>query len=82
MKKSELKQIVKGVILESKGYSKYIKGGKTKGLTSDTLNKILLNIVNGVDNEDGDPDNGNKVLDRADPDNVDRILRGEKPKYK
>jgi len=42
-------------IREEEGYSKYLKddpefpGGKTKGLTPDTLNKILMKIVQDID---------------------------------
>jgi len=42
-------------IKEEEGYSKYLKddpefpGGKTKGLTPDTLNKILMKIVKDID---------------------------------
>ena len=46
MKKNRLKEIIKEVLLEEKGYSKYIPGGKTDGLTQDTLEQILLNIAN------------------------------------
>ncbi len=79
MKKSELKQLVKEILLETKGYSKYYPGGKTPGLTSKTLNQILLNIAKSEEPYEGDPDKGNKVLDTANQDNVDKILRGEDP---
>ena len=42
-------------IREEEGYSKYLKddpefpGGKTKGLTPDVLNKILMNLVKDID---------------------------------
>jgi len=29
----------------------------------------------------GDPEKGNKILDKANPENVAKILRGEKPVY-
>jgi hypothetical protein len=78
MKRSELKQIV----LEAmKGYSKYAQGGTTQGGTTDDFRNILTAIAKGRP-EQGDPDNGNKILDKADPDNVARITRGEKPVYK
>ena len=82
MKKNRLKEIIKEVLLEEKGYSKYIPGGKTDGLTQDTLEQILLNIANEEEIEEkyeGDPERGNKILDTADQENVDRILRGEEP---
>lgn len=79
MKKSELKQLVKEILLETKGYSKYYPGGKTPGLTSKTLNQILLNIAKSEEPYEGDPDKGNKILDTANQDNVDKILRGEDP---
>lgn len=81
MKKSELKQLVKEILLETKGYSKYYPGGKTPGLTSKTLNQILLNIAKSEEPYEGDPDKGNKILDTADQDNIDRITRGEEPIY-
>jgi hypothetical protein len=78
MKRSELKQIV----LEAmKGYSKYAQGGETKGGTTDDFRNILTAIAKGRP-EEGDPVRGNKILDKADPDNVARITRGEKPVYK
>ena len=77
MKKSELKKIIQE---ELKGYSKYYPGGQTKGGTSDEFGTILRNVALGTP-ERGDAENGHKVLDKADPKNVDRILRGEKPVY-
>jgi hypothetical protein len=77
MKRSELKQIV----LEAmKGYSKYAQGGTTQGGTTDDFRNILTAIAKGRP-EEGDPVRGNKILDKADPDNVARINRGEKPVY-
>lgn len=82
MKKSQLKTLIKEALLEG-GYSNYYPGGKTPGLSSDVLNKILLRIAQGKRTEDepyeGDPERGNKILDTADQENVDRILRGEEP---
>ena len=84
MKKLHLRNIIKEVLKEEKGYSRYVDGGTTKGLTKDTLDKILLRIANGdaeVTEDEDQVARGNKVLDRADPENVARILRGEEPVY-
>jgi hypothetical protein len=74
MKRSQLQQIIRE---EFQGYSKYL--GKTKGGTSDEFNQILTKIAKG--GPQGDAERGNKVLDRANPNNVARIIRGEKPMY-
>lgn len=80
MTKTELKQAIKEIIQEEiQGYSKYI--GKTKGGTSDEFMQILTKIAKGEDKYEGDPIKGNAILDKANPDNVQRILRGEKPVY-
>lgn len=77
MKRSELREIV----LEAmKGYSKYTPGGETKGGTTDDFRNILTAIAKRH-TEEGDPVRGNKILDKADPENVARITRGEKPIY-
>ena len=74
MKRSELREIV----LEAmKGYSPQI--GQTKGGTTDDFRNILTAIAKG--RPEGDPVRGNKILDKANPDNVARITRGEKPIY-
>lgn len=77
MKKSQLRKLVLEVM---QGSSKYYPGGKTPGLTSDVFNTILKNVALGTPQK-GDAENGHKVLDKADPKNVDRILRGEEPIY-
>ena len=77
MKKSQLRQLVLETI---KGYSKYYPGGETKGGTSDEFGTILRNIALGAP-EKGDAVRGNAILDKANPDNVARISRGEKPIY-
>ena len=74
MKKSELRQIIKE---ELQGYSKYL--GKTKGGTSDEFMQILTKIAKGAG--EGDAERGNAILDKANPDNVDKITRGEDPIY-
>jgi hypothetical protein len=82
MTKTELKQTIKEVIQEElKGYSQYTPGGVTKGGTTDDFRQILTKIAKGPENYEGDPERGNKILDKANPDNVARILRGEKPVY-
>ena len=77
MKRSQLVNIIKE---ELQGYSKYI--GKTKGGTSDEFMQILTKIAKGEDEKyEGDPQRGNAILDKANPDNVARITRGEDPIY-
>ena len=78
MKKSQLVELIRE---ELQGYSKYL--GKTKGGTSDEFMQILTKIAKGTDQEEyeGDPERGNAILDKANPDNVDRIIRGEDPIY-
>jgi hypothetical protein len=76
MRKSQLVKIIKE---ELQGYSKYL--GKTKGGTSDEFMQILTKIAKGEDKYEGDPHKGNKILDKANPENVAKILRGEKPMY-
>lgn len=74
MKRSELREIV----LEAmKGYSPQV--GQTKGGTTDDFRNILTAIAKG--RPEGDPVRGNAILDKANPDNVARISRGEKPVY-
>ena len=75
MKKSQLRQVIREE-LNKIGYSKYKAGGTTTGSDAD-FSEILWNLVHGKDQET----RGNDVLDRANPDNVDRITRGEKPMY-
>jgi hypothetical protein len=93
MKRSQLIQIIKE---EIKGYSKYAPGGVTKGGSTDDFRNILTRIAKepapyelpdfSGDLEKGrqaaSVERGNKILDKADPENVERILRGEKPVYK
>ena len=81
MKRSQLREIV----LEAmKGYSKYVQGGETKGGTTDDFRNILTAIAKGRPEEDSEEESvkrGNAILDKANPDNVARISRGEKPVY-
>ena len=74
MKRSQLKQIILEVM---KGYSPQV--GQTKGGTTDDFRNILTTIAKG--RHEGDPVRGNKILDKANPENVARITRGEKPIY-
>jgi len=76
MKKSQLVKIIQE---EMRGYSSQI--GKTKGGTPDEFMQILTKIAKGEDRYEGDPEKGHKILDKANPDNVARITRGEKPVY-
>lgn len=92
MKKSQLVQIIKE---ELRGYSKYAPGGVTKGGTSDDFMQILTTIAKEpapyeLPDFSGDLERGrkaasvrrgNKILDKANPENVQRILNGEKPVY-
>ena len=76
MKKSQLRQLIQE---ELRGWSPQI--GKTKGGTSNEFMQILTKIAKGEDKYEGDAERGNKVLDKANPDNVARITRGEDPIY-
>ena len=78
MKKSQLAELIRE---ELQGYSKYLV--KTKGGTSDEFMRILTKIAKGEgeQNYQGDAERGNAILDKANPDNVDRITRGEDPIY-
>jgi hypothetical protein len=51
-----------------------------KGLP-DAARKKLAQMFKIELQEEGDPVRGNKILDKANPDNVARITRGEKPIY-
>jgi len=73
MKRSELREIVREAL---QGHSKYT--GKTQGGTSADFMKILTAIAKG---EPTQVEKGNAVLDKANPDNVAKILNGEKPVY-
>tara|TARA_R110000782_G_scaffold270331_1_gene370380 strand:+ start:545 stop:979 length:435 start_codon:yes stop_codon:yes gene_type:complete len=85
MNKSELKEIIKSVVSEElKGYTKDPETGKfvaTKGGTSKEYRDILTRMAKTTEAYKGDPDKGDSILDKADPKNVDRISRGEKPVY-
>jgi len=81
MKKSQLVQVIKEAI---KGYSKYAQGGQTQGGTTDDFRNILTAIAKGhpeEDSEEASIKRGNAILDKANPENVARISRGEKPIY-
>jgi len=74
MKKSQLRQLILEAI---QGYSKYAPGGVTKGGTTDDFRTILTRIAKGEDQVA----RGNAILDKANPENVDKITRGEEPVY-
>jgi hypothetical protein len=81
MKKSQLRELVKEAI----GYSKYAPGGTTKGGTTDDFRTILTAIAKQrpeeEDSEEERAMRGNAILDKANPENVARITRGEEPIY-
>ena len=67
-----------------KGYSKYVQGGETKGGTTNDFRNILTAIAKGNPDKDSEEEKarrGHAILDKANPDNVARITRGEKPIY-
>ena len=72
MKRSQLKELVKEIM----GYSKYAPGGTTQGGTTDDFRTILTAIAKGEDQitrgnrsiDKGDPQRGNDILDRGNPD--------------
>ena len=76
MKRSQLKQIIKEIILEDKGYSNFVPGKETSGLDKKTLDNILLRIAKGErpSEEEHSAARRNRILDKADPENVKRIL--------
>lgn len=80
MKRSDLVKVVKEVM---QGYSPQV--GKTKGGTSDDFMRILTTIAKQGqiedDSEEAKAERGNAILDKASPENIDRITRGEKPMY-
>ena len=92
MKKSQLIKLVKE---ELKGYSKYAQDGTTKGGTTADFMKILTTIAkqpspHELPDFSGELEKGrqtasvrrgNKILDKANPENVERILRGDDPIY-
>lgn len=92
MKKSQLVQLIRE---ELRGYSKYAQDGTTKGGTTDDFMKILTTIAkqqspHELPDFSGELEKGrqaasvrrgNKILDKANPENVERILRGDDPIY-
>jgi len=77
MTKIELKSILKEMILEMVD---------THPVHKKINDKLMQIAKQGYDAEEretykGDPEKGNKVLDKANPENVAKILRGEKPMY-
>ena len=73
MKKSELVKLIREMVAQHPVHQR--------------INDKLLQIAKrGADAEEreryvGDPKKGNKVLDKANPENVSKILKGEKPVY-
>ena len=58
--------------------------GETHPVHKDINDKLLQIAKRGSDAEEretGDPKKGNAILDKANPDNVARIMKGEKPIY-
>lgn len=77
MTKTQLKSILKEMILEMVDQHPVHKK---------IDNKLMQIAKRGYDAEEretykGDPEKGNKILDKANPENVTKILRGEKPMY-
>jgi hypothetical protein len=75
MSKIKLKAIVSEIIKEMVD---------THPIHKNINNKLMQIAKRGFDAEEeetykGDADKGNKILDKANPDNVAAILRGEKP---
>jgi len=66
MKRSQLREIV----LEA-----------MRGATGTNIFRDVLQEVAKKETEKGDPVKGNKILDKANPKNVARILKGKKPIY-
>lgn len=82
MARNKLAKIFKIELDEEVGYSKYAPGGTTQGGTTKDFMNILTKIAKGkADKYQGDPQKGHKILDKANPENVARILKGEKPIY-
>jgi len=48
---SPIKETISFILENLKGYSDYFPGGKTKGLTTDELSDILMNIVKDIEDE-------------------------------
>lgn len=76
MTKKELKGIILEVVKESMAQHPHTK-----------INDKLMQIINRHKESDqeepykGDPNKGNAILDKANPENVAKILKGEKPIY-
>ena len=49
---NSIKETIKIVMENPKGFSKYFPGGKTKGLTSDELSIILTKIAKDIEDND------------------------------
>jgi hypothetical protein len=88
MKKSQLRQLVKEAM--AGGYAMNRKSGKLEPhydkLDSTKLSSLLMGMLDDEPEKQkyqGDPEEGERILtQKSDPENVARILRGEKPIYK
>lgn len=49
--KEQIKETVKFIMDDLEGYSNYFPGGKTKGLSSDEMSTILMQIVKDIEEE-------------------------------
>jgi hypothetical protein len=83
MKKSQLRQLVKEAM--AGGYAMNKKSGKLEPhydkFDSTKLSDLLMRTLRD-EPQGGDPEEGEKILiQKSNPENVARILRGEKPIY-
>ena len=49
--KEQIKETIKFIMDDLEGYSNYFPGGKTKGLSSDEMSTILMQIVKDIEEE-------------------------------
>lgn len=74
---SPLKETIKFIMENPEGYSKYFPGGKTKGLTKDTLSTILKQIMLDTE-EEGEQLNESTLCKRGQDYIKSRKAAGEK----
>jgi hypothetical protein len=84
MKRSQLAEIIREIVggYEPDGKGNLVRHNDT--FDSVKLSAILKGIVDRDSEEEkyeGDAERGNAILDKANPENVDRITRGEDPIY-